>query len=70
MTAINLKRLLAAHLRALDQPTGDSNTRAPQIIRMTNLLIRVLTEIDSLTATESSTAPRPQRGRLFSRSLR
>lgn len=54
-TAINLKRLLAAHHDARDEQTSDSNARATQIITLTHLLHCVLTEIGRFTATESST---------------
>lgn len=54
-TAINLKRLLAAHRDASDEQASTSSARAAQIIRLTGLLLGVLNEISRLTTIESST---------------
>lgn len=54
-TAINLKRLLAAHSDTGDEQTSTSDARATQIAKLTSLLFSVLNEIKYLTTTESST---------------
>jgi transposase len=54
-TAINLKRLLAAPDTASGEQLGVPGARAAQIIWLTGLLVRVLAEINQLTATDSST---------------
>lgn len=54
-TAINLKRLLNAEDAAAGEQTGGPGVRATQIIWLTDLLVRVLTEIDHLTAVDRST---------------
>jgi hypothetical protein len=54
-TAINLKRLLAAHTDANGGQTGDPGARAAQIAWLTGLLAHLLTEIGRLTAADNST---------------
>jgi len=54
-TAINLKRLMAAHDAASGEQTGQPAARAAQITWLTGLLVRVLAEIDRVTAADSST---------------
>ncbi len=55
-TAINLKRLLTAQNARSNGQTGDSGTHYAAITGLLDLLRRCLTEIDRITAAESSTA--------------
>jgi hypothetical protein len=54
-TAINLKRLLAAHGRRADGQTGDPRHRLAAIRALSTLLGRLLDDLDRLSAAESST---------------
>ena len=54
-TAINLKRLLSAQDARSDEQTSDSDTNFAVITGLLDLLDRCLTELDRLTAVESST---------------
>lgn len=54
-TAINLKRLLNAQDARADGQTGDNGTDYAAITGLLDLLTRCLTEIDRLTAADSST---------------
>ncbi len=54
-TAINLKRLLAAHDAAERRKTNDTATRADDIRALTRLLLVTLDEIGHLTTTDLST---------------
>ncbi len=54
-TAINLKRLLAAHRARADGQTGDPDGRLAGILGLFTVLGRLLAEINRVTAAESST---------------
>lgn len=54
-TAINLKRLLAAHNAGSDEQTGDTDTNYATIIALLDLLTRCLAQLGHLTAADSST---------------
>ncbi len=54
-TAINLKRLIAAHDAASGSQTGDPSARTADIATLTRVLLLVLQEISRLKTTDLST---------------